>query len=50
MSRQIEAVLFDMDETLLDRQASLRAFVRFQHARHAHVLGSVTWNTSSNVS
>ncbi|MCB0115586.1 MAG: HAD family hydrolase [Caldilineaceae bacterium] len=41
MSRQIEAVLFDMDETLLDRQASLRAFVRAQHARHAHVLGSV---------
>ncbi len=38
----IEAVLFDMDETLLDRQASLRAFALAQHARHPDLLGAGT--------
>lgn len=35
----IRAVLFDMDETLLDRQASLRAFAAAQHTRHRVKLG-----------
>lgn len=34
----IRAVIFDMDETLLDRQGSLRAFAAAQHARHKQAL------------
>lgn len=37
----IRAVLFDMDETLLDRQASLRAFAAAQHARHREKLNGL---------
>jgi len=31
----IDAILFDLDETLLDRTTSLRAFLADQHGRHA---------------
>lgn len=37
----IDAVLFDLDETLLDRTNSLKAFLRDQFARHADHLGQV---------
>jgi len=37
----IDAVLFDLDETLLDRTASLRAFLADQFGRHAGSLGNV---------
>lgn len=37
----IDAVLFDLDETLLDRTKSLRAFLRDQFERHADYLGQV---------
>ncbi len=37
----IRAVLFDMDETLLDRQGSLRRFAAAQHATHQDVLGKL---------
>lgn len=36
----IAAVLFDLDETLLDRTASLRAFLADQYERYAGCLGS----------
>ncbi len=39
--RMIAAVLFDLDETLLDRTASLKAFLADQFARHAADLGAV---------
>ena len=38
----IDAVLFDLDETLLDRTTSLRAFLADQFERHATRLGNVT--------
>lgn len=41
----IRAVLFDMDETLLDRQASLRAFAAAQHARHQPALETLPAQT-----
>lgn len=37
----IDAVLFDLDETLLDRTTSLKAFLRDQFERHANHLGQV---------
>jgi putative hydrolase of the HAD superfamily len=37
----VEAVLFDPDETLLDRTKSLRAFLKDQFERHADHLGYV---------
>ncbi|MFT3975947.1 MAG: HAD family hydrolase [Sphingomonas bacterium] len=37
----IEAVLFDLDETLLDRTGSLRAFLADQYTRHSARLGDV---------
>ncbi|MCL4831980.1 MAG: HAD family hydrolase [Caldilineaceae bacterium] len=37
----IRAVIFDMDETLLDRQASLRAFAAAQYAAHQNALASI---------
>ncbi|MCP1559077.1 UNVERIFIED_ORG: putative hydrolase of the HAD superfamily [Methylobacterium sp. SuP10 SLI 274] len=37
----IDAVLFDLDETLLDRTTSLKAFLRDQFERHADHLGQV---------
>lgn len=37
----IDAVLFDLDGTLLDRAASLRAFVRDQRRRLDHALGHI---------
>jgi len=37
----INAVLFDLDETLLDRTNSLKAFLRDQFERHAEHLGDV---------
>lgn len=37
----IRAVLFDMDETLLDRQGSLRRFAAAQHARHKDALAGL---------
>lgn len=37
----IRAVIFDMDETLLDRQGSLRRFAAAQHARHQDALGGL---------
>jgi len=37
----IDAVLFDLDETLLDRTTSLRAFLADQFGRHAGSLGNV---------
>ncbi|MEJ1931626.1 HAD family hydrolase [Nostoc sp. NIES-2111] len=42
----IAAVLFDLDETLLDRTGSLRAFLADQHARFGAALGAAdvaTW-------
>lgn len=36
----LSAVLFDLDETLFDRTASLAAFLRVQHARFAGRLGA----------
>lgn len=39
----IDAVLFDLDETLLDRTASLRAFLADQFDRHIDCLGSVSF-------
>jgi len=44
---KIAAVLFDLDETLLDRISSVSAFVKDQYARFAHLLGQVdqaTWH------
>ncbi|MBI3957456.1 MAG: HAD family hydrolase [Chloroflexi bacterium] len=38
----IRAVLFDMDETLLDRQASLRAFAAAQYSRHRDRLAGLS--------
>lgn len=38
----IRAVIFDMDETLLDRQASLRGFAAAQHARHRAALAALS--------
>lgn len=38
----IRAVLFDMDETLLDRQGSLRRFTAAQHARHKETLAELS--------
>jgi putative hydrolase of the HAD superfamily len=38
----IRAVLFDLDETLLDRTASVSAFVADQHARFASRLGGAS--------
>lgn len=38
----ISAVLFDLDETLLDRTRSLRAFVAGQYRRFAERLGAVS--------
>lgn len=38
----MRAVLFDLDETLLDRTASLRAFLPDQYRRLARKLGEVT--------
>lgn len=38
----IRAVIFDMDETLLDRQGSLRRFAAAQHARHAETLAELS--------
>jgi putative hydrolase of the HAD superfamily len=40
----IAAVLFDLDETLLDRTASVKAFLADQHTRFAAVLGSVPFD------
>jgi putative hydrolase of the HAD superfamily len=37
----VQAVLFDLDGTLLDRDAALRAFVRSQHARMSAALGHI---------
>lgn len=37
----IAAVLFDLDETLLDRTGSLAEFLADQHARFGHCLGHV---------
>jgi putative hydrolase of the HAD superfamily len=42
------AVLFDLDETLLDRTSSLRAFLTDQHRRYGNALGDVLledWQT-----
>jgi hypothetical protein len=41
-SRMIAAVLFDLDETLLDRTTSLRAFLADQYGRFRGQLGSAT--------
>jgi putative hydrolase of the HAD superfamily len=41
MREMIDAVLFDLDGTLLDRDASLLAFVRDQHERLYRWLGHV---------
>jgi putative hydrolase of the HAD superfamily len=38
----IRAVIFDMDETLLDRQGSLARFAAAQHARHPTALHPIT--------
>ncbi len=38
-SLAISAVLFDLDETLLDRTTSLRAFLLDQYARFSQRLG-----------
>jgi len=38
----IKAVLFDLDETLLDRTTSLKAFLADQYARHVKYLGDVS--------
>jgi putative hydrolase of the HAD superfamily len=38
----IDAVLFDLDETLLDRSTSLRAFLADQFGRHIDDLGTVS--------
>ncbi len=40
-SLAISAVLFDLDETLLDRTTSLRAFLLDQYARFSQRLGRV---------
>lgn len=37
----IRAVIFDMDETLLDRQGSLHRFAVAQHARHKETLAEL---------
>ncbi|MBX3052760.1 MAG: HAD family hydrolase [Caldilineaceae bacterium] len=37
----IHAVIFDMDETLLDRQSSLRAFAAAQHRAHPDAFSEV---------
>jgi putative hydrolase of the HAD superfamily len=42
MIRRVKAVLFDLDETLVDRTASLLGFLRGQHRRFADRMGSVT--------
>ncbi len=38
----IRAVIFDMDETLLDRQGSLRRFAAAQHAAHQNALAGLS--------
>jgi len=38
----IRAVIFDMDETLLDRQGSLRRFAAAQHARYKDALAELS--------
>lgn len=40
-----EAVLFDLDETLLDRTTSLRSFLRDQFSRFSEHLGTVDYST-----
>lgn len=40
----VDAVLFDLDETLLDRTNSLKAFLRDQFEQHADHLGHVRSN------
>src|SRR5678816_3825956 len=42
MLLNIEAVLFDLDGTLLDRRRSFERFVRHQWKRFAHSLGTVS--------
>ena len=37
----IKAILFDLDETLLDRDASIRAFLEGQYARFAPILNQI---------
>jgi putative hydrolase of the HAD superfamily len=39
----IDAVLFDLDETLLDRTTSLQGFLADQFDRHGQILGSVNF-------
>jgi len=38
MLANIEAVVFDLDETILDRRTSFERFVRAQWERYSHVL------------
>lgn len=45
MPKSISAVLFDLDETLLDRTASLEAFLADQHRRFAPQLGHAAFDT-----
>lgn len=44
----IAAVLFDLDETLLDRATSLIAFLADQHAKFSPVLGTMEWESWRN--
>lgn len=38
----IKAVLFDLDGTLLNRDASVRRFIDLQYDRFEHLLDSIT--------
>lgn len=44
MNSMIKAILFDLDGTLLNREASVQAFIRDQYERKIRVLGSVEKN------
>jgi putative hydrolase of the HAD superfamily len=43
----IAAVIFDLDETLLDRTTSLTSFLADQYLRFRYVLGDITFETWS---
>lgn len=44
----VDAVIFDLDETLLDRTGSLRAFLADQYDRHRDCLGDVRFEDWRN--
>ena len=44
----IKAILFDLDETLMDRSSSIKRFLQAQHYRFIHSLSPISVETYSN--